>query len=148
VTYSAGERDHDSRLGPWSLRLLETPAALGAADIEMFRLSWKWRERSSVKIAERTYEKRTEALHCRGGAHRVKKKSWGTLTATWVPHDVRDQVVDFVRRWSEKSEIGVGRFIAWLGVTTSKAGLIRVRRGIWKGMARRQRRREESERCL
>ena len=28
------------------------------------RLSWKWRERSSVKIAERTYEKRTQALHC------------------------------------------------------------------------------------
>jgi len=25
-----------------------------------------------------------------------------------VPHDVRDQVVDFVRRWSEKTEIGVG----------------------------------------
>ena len=30
----------------------------------VFRLSWKWRKRSSVKIAERTYEKRTEALHC------------------------------------------------------------------------------------
>jgi putative transposase len=37
-----------------------------------------------------------------------------------VPHDVRDQVVDFVRRWSEKTEIGVGRFIQWLGVTASK----------------------------
>ena len=30
----------------------------------IYRLSWKWRERSSGKIAERTYEKRTEALHC------------------------------------------------------------------------------------
>ncbi len=28
------------------------------------RLSWKWRTRSSVKIAERTYEKRAQALHC------------------------------------------------------------------------------------
>ena len=28
--------------------------------------------------------------------------------------------MDFVRRWSEKTEIGVGRFIAWLGVTASK----------------------------
>jgi putative transposase len=37
-----------------------------------------------------------------------------------VPHDVRDLVVDFVRRWSEKTEIGVGRFIPWLGVTASK----------------------------
>ena len=38
----------------------------------------------------------------------------------WVPHDVRDQVVDFVRRWSEKTEIGAGRFIHWLGVQASK----------------------------
>jgi hypothetical protein len=37
-----------------------------------------------------------------------------------VPHDVRDQVVDFVRRWSEKTEIRVGRFISWLDVTASK----------------------------
>ena len=29
----------------------------------MSRLSWKWRKRSSVKIAERTYEKRAQALH-------------------------------------------------------------------------------------
>jgi transposase InsO family protein len=28
--------------------------------------------------------------------------------------------VDFVRRWSEKTEIGAGRFTAWLGITTSK----------------------------
>ena len=33
---------------------------------------------------------------------------------------MRDQVADFVRRWSEKTQIGVGRFIHWLGVTTSK----------------------------
>jgi hypothetical protein len=33
---------------------------------------------------------------------------------------VRDQVVDFARRWSEKTEIGVGRFIHWLGVAASK----------------------------
>jgi len=37
-----------------------------------------------------------------------------------VAHDVRDEVVDFVRRWSEKAEIGAGRFIRWLGVTASK----------------------------
>ncbi len=37
-----------------------------------------------------------------------------------MPHDTRDQVVDFVRRWSEKTEIGAGRFIEWLGVRASK----------------------------
>jgi hypothetical protein len=38
----------------------------------------------------------------------------------WVPHDVRDSVVDFVRYWSEKTEIGAGRFIHWLAVRASK----------------------------
>lgn len=33
---------------------------------------------------------------------------------------MRDQIVDFVRRWSEKTEIGAGRFIEWLGVRASK----------------------------
>ncbi len=37
-----------------------------------------------------------------------------------MPHDVRDQIVDFVRRWSEASEIGAERFVGWLGVTASK----------------------------
>jgi putative transposase len=33
---------------------------------------------------------------------------------------VRDQVVDFVRRWSDKTEISAERFIAWLGIGASK----------------------------
>lgn len=33
---------------------------------------------------------------------------------------MRDRIVDFVRCWSEKTEIGAGRFIEWLGVRTSK----------------------------
>ncbi|MEO8053326.1 MAG: hypothetical protein ABI833_23240 [Acidobacteriota bacterium] len=33
---------------------------------------------------------------------------------------MRDQIVDFVRRWSEKTGIGAGQFIAWLGITVSK----------------------------
>ena len=33
---------------------------------------------------------------------------------------MRDLVVDFVRRWMEKTEISVGRFIHWLGVRASK----------------------------
>lgn len=37
-----------------------------------------------------------------------------------MPHDVRDQIVDFVRYWSEKAEMGAGRFITWLEVTASK----------------------------
>ena len=37
-----------------------------------------------------------------------------------MPHDVRDQIVDFVRRWSDKTGIGAGRFITWLGIGASK----------------------------
>ena len=37
-----------------------------------------------------------------------------------MPPDTRDQIIDFVRRWSQKSEIGAGRFIVWLGVAASK----------------------------
>jgi hypothetical protein len=33
---------------------------------------------------------------------------------------MRDQIVDFVRRWSDKTEIGAGRFIEWLDITASK----------------------------
>jgi transposase-like protein len=51
------------------------------------------------------------------------------LTKSWVPHDVRDQVVDFVRRWSERTEIGVGRFVSWLGITGSKFYTWRERYG-------------------
>src|SRR5207253_8687194 len=37
-----------------------------------------------------------------GGARPAKKSTWGTLNGLWVPHDKRDQVVDFVNRWSGK----------------------------------------------
>jgi hypothetical protein len=47
-----------------------------------------------------------------------------------VPHDVRDQVVDFGRRWSDKTEIGVGRYIHWLGATASKFYDSRERYGL------------------
>jgi hypothetical protein len=37
-----------------------------------------------------------------------------------VPHDTRDQVIDFVRRWSERTEIATQKFVRWLGVASSK----------------------------
>ena len=42
------------------------------------------------------------------------------MNKTWVGHEVRDEVVDFVRRWSEKTEISVGHFVSWLGIGASK----------------------------
>ncbi len=37
-----------------------------------------------------------------------------------MAHDIRDQVVDCVRRWSERSEIAPACFVGWLGITPSK----------------------------
>ena len=34
--------------------------------------------------------------------------------------DVRDQVVDFVTKWSKKSEIPKGQFLIWLDISGSK----------------------------
>ena len=37
-----------------------------------------------------------------------------------MPKETRDQVVDMVEKWSEKTGIGVGQLIKWLGIRTSK----------------------------
>jgi putative transposase len=42
------------------------------------------------------------------------------LKGRWIPHDTRDEVIDFVRRWSMESEIAVCTFILWLGMASSK----------------------------
>jgi hypothetical protein len=44
---------------------LATVRRFNQAEIRPVCLTWKWRERSSVKIAEPTYEEGTETLHRR-----------------------------------------------------------------------------------
>jgi transposase InsO family protein len=38
----------------------------------------------------------------------------------WVPHHVRDELVDFVRRWATRTELPIGRFTDWLGLARGK----------------------------
>jgi putative transposase len=42
------------------------------------------------------------------------------LKGVWVPHDTRDQIVDFVNRWSGKTGMAVLSFLVWIGIATSK----------------------------
>lgn len=42
------------------------------------------------------------------------------MSGQWVPHDTRDEIVDFVRVWAEKTEIASGRFMQWIGVPRGK----------------------------
>jgi len=37
-----------------------------------------------------------------------------------VPHDTRDTIVDFVRSWSDKTDIAVAHFMPWIGIGRSK----------------------------
>jgi putative transposase len=54
---------------------------------------------------------------------------WGTLSGRWVSHDVRDEVVDYVRTWSKRTELATGQLIRWLGISVSKFYDWRVRFG-------------------
>lgn len=45
---------------------------------------------------------------------------WGTLNGRWIPHDTRDEVVDYVRQWSERTEQPAGRLVRWIGIGSSK----------------------------
>ncbi len=47
----------------------------------------------------------------------------------WVPHDVRDAVVDFVSHGSSRTEIAARRMVAWLGIGASKFYAWRQRYG-------------------
>ena len=37
-----------------------------------------------------------------------------------MPHDARDEVVDFVRHWSKRTEISCKQFVGWLGISKGK----------------------------
>lgn len=34
----------------------------------------------------------------------------------WVPHETRDQVVDYVRYWKDRTEVSAKRILGWMGV--------------------------------
>jgi transposase-like protein len=66
---------------------------------------YRWQKRVLREWRCRLSRQEPTGPPSRTAAHRFKKKSWGALTRVWVPRDVRDLVVDFVRCWSEKTEI-------------------------------------------
>jgi transposase-like protein len=103
----------------WQKELFENGAAAFQAQERPHRQVEEKQKR--IEFLEKKVQTKDEVLAELMAEHIALKKSLGgTLTGIWVSHDVRDLVVDFVRRWSEKTEIGVGRFIPWLGVTASK----------------------------
>jgi putative transposase len=51
----------------------------------------------------------------------------------WVAHDIRDAVVDFVRYWSELTELPVRRFLEWIELSPRKFG--RWQQTLWQAIA-------------
>jgi transposase len=80
-------------------------------------------EQERIEYLEKKIQTKDEVLAELMAEHIALKKLWGTLNGIWVPHDVRDEVVDFVRRWSEKTDIGAGRFIILLSVIRKRSFL-------------------------
>ncbi len=54
------------------------------------------------------------------GACAAKKRIWGALKGAWVPHDTRDEVVDYVKYWTDRTELAASQLLHWLGLGTSK----------------------------
>jgi putative transposase len=52
------------------------------------------------------------------------------LNGRWVPHDTRDQVVDYINRWTKRAELSARRLLGWLGLGTSKFQQWRSRYGM------------------
>ena len=50
----------------------------------------------------------------------MQKTTWGTLNRRWVPHDLRDVVVDFLRSLHQRSGVALSRLIDWLGIDRPK----------------------------
>lgn len=44
------------------------------------------------------------------------KKQPGALNRKWIPHNIRDAVVDFIRDWSEKTGIVAKYLLKWTGL--------------------------------
>ena len=42
------------------------------------------------------------------------------MNGSWAEMDVRDEVVDYVRYWSDKTEIKAMKMIDWIKITRSK----------------------------
>ena len=42
------------------------------------------------------------------------------MNGRWIPHDTRDEVVDYVRQWSERTELAAGKLVQWIGIGSSK----------------------------
>ena len=54
------------------------------------------------------------------GEYQVKKNLWGPLNQTWVEPDVRDEIVETMTHYTQKTQIPIKRLLRYLGLARSK----------------------------
>ena len=91
----------------WQKEFFENGAAAFQAKVRSDHQA----EQERIEFLEKKIQRKDEVLAELMAVYRAKNGTWGTLNGVWVPHDVRDQIVDFARRRSEACEIGAGRFV-------------------------------------
>jgi putative transposase len=108
---------HPTMFYRWQKEFLEKGASAfnGTQDPRSAKLEKKVNERED-KLS-RKHEVLSELMEEHMA---LKKKTWGDLRAVWVPHDIRDAIVDFVRTWAEKTGIAVLNFVRWLKLAPSR----------------------------
>ena len=42
------------------------------------------------------------------------------MKGAWVPHDTRDEIVDYVAKWKERTELPAKQLVRWIGIGASK----------------------------
>jgi putative transposase len=50
----------------------------------------------------------------------LKKTRWGALKDQWIAPDTRDELVDYLRDWSRRTELPLKRLVNWTGIGMSK----------------------------
>lgn len=51
------------------------------------------------------------------------------MKGRWVPPDIRDQIVDFIRYWTPQAELPVNRLLGWIGLGRGKFAAWKARYG-------------------
>jgi transposase-like protein len=70
----------------------------GAAAFEQPRTAPKQdRERVIAALRDKLQHNNEVVAELMGEHVKLKKRTWGTLTGTWVPHDIGEELIDYVR---------------------------------------------------
>jgi transposase-like protein len=119
---------HPTVFYQWQRQFFENGTAAFESKQSRSRVSDGYQKK--IEALEQKLQRKNEVLSELLEEHtRLKKRTWGGLTAQWVAQDTRDAIMDFIGHWSERTEIGALQLVAWIGLSRSKFYFWRNRYG-------------------